>query len=106
GALGDRKTGLRVDPPRQEVGNPTVRVRVARGADVRPHAAGRAVAADHVEELMRREMRQFVETDQRDLSALPVVDGGFKLKVRKLDLAGARPAPLAHSEVWVPPSRG
>jgi hypothetical protein len=44
-------------------------------------------------------MRQFVETDQRDLSALPVVDGGFKLQVRKLDLAGAWPAPLARSEM-------
>jgi hypothetical protein len=51
---------------------------------------------------MRREMRQFVETDQRNLRALPVVDGGFELQVRKLDLAGARPAPLAHSEVWDP----
>src|SRR5258708_40244355 len=76
--------------------------RIARRADIRPDAAGRAVAADHVEELMRREMRQFVETDQRDLSALPVVDGGFKLQVRKLDLAGARPAPLAHTEVRGP----
>ena len=48
---------------------------------------------------MGREMRQFVETDQRDLSALPVVDGGFELQVRKLDLAAAWPAPLARSEV-------
>src|SRR6267378_2209168 len=102
GTLGDRKPALRVNPPRQEVGNPTVRVRVARRADIGPDAAGRAVAADHVEELMRREMRQFVETDQRDLSALPVVNGGFKLQVRKLDLAGARPAPLAHAEVRGP----
>jgi hypothetical protein len=51
---------------------------------------------------MRREMGQFVETDQCDLSALPVVDGRFKLQVRKLDLAGARPAPLAHAEVRGP----
>src|ERR1700730_16163883 len=102
GTLGDRKPGLRVDPPRQEVGDPAVRVRVARRTDIRPHATGRAVAADHVEELMRREMRQFVETDQCDLSALPVVDGGFKLQVRKLDLAGAWPAPLAHTEVRGP----
>ena len=48
---------------------------------------------------MRREMRQFVETDQRNLSALPVVDRGFKLQMRKLDLAGARPAPLVHADV-------
>src|SRR5467141_820357 len=102
GTLGDRKPALRVNQPRQEVGNPTVRVRVARRADIGPDAAGRAVAADHVEELMRREMRQFVETDQRNLSALPVVNGGFKLQVRKLDLAGARPAPLAHTEVRGP----
>jgi hypothetical protein len=51
GTLGDRKPGLRVDPPRQEVGDPAVRVRVARRTDIRPDAAGRAVAADHVEEL-------------------------------------------------------
>jgi hypothetical protein len=44
-------------------------------------------------------MRQFVEADQRDLRSLPVVDRGFKLQVRKLDLAGTRPAPLTHYEV-------
>ena len=99
GALGDRQPGLRVDPPRQEVGDPAVGVGVAGRADVGPHAAGRAVAADHVEELMRREMRQFVETDQRDLRALPVVDGAVELQVRELDLAGTRPAPLAHSDM-------
>jgi hypothetical protein len=48
---------------------------------------------------MRREMRQLVETDQRDLSALPVVNGGFELQVRKLDLTGVRSAPLAQSAV-------
>jgi hypothetical protein len=38
---------------------------------------------------MRREMGQLVKTDQRNLSALPVVDRGVKLQVRKLDLAAA-----------------
>src|SRR5271167_4426320 len=33
---------------------PTVRVRVACRTDIRPDAAGRAIAADHVEKLMRR----------------------------------------------------
>jgi len=89
GSLGDRQPGLRVDPPRQEVGDPTVGVRIASGTDVGPHTTGRAVAADHVEELMRREMGQLVKADQRNLSALPVVDRGVKLQVRKLDLAAA-----------------
>src|SRR5438128_9594853 len=79
-------------------GDPTVRVRVAGRADIRPDTAGRAVAADHVEELMRREMRQFVEADQRNLRTLPVVNSGFELQVRELDLA-KRPAPLPHSEM-------
>jgi hypothetical protein len=48
---------------------------------------------------MRGELRQLVETDQRDLSALPVVNGAFELQMRKLDLAGAGPAPLVHSDV-------
>jgi hypothetical protein len=43
-------------------------------------------------------MRQFVEADQRNLRTLPVVNRGFELQVRELDLA-ARPAPLAHSQM-------
>ena len=100
GPLGDRQPGLRVDPPRQEVGDPAVGVGVAGSANIGPHAAGRAVAADHVEELVRREMRQLVETDQRDLRTLPVIDGAVELQVREFDLAAPRPAPLAHSDVW------
>ena len=99
GALGDRQPALRVDPPRQKLGHPAIGVRVAGGADVGPHAAGRAVAADHVKELTRREMRQLVKADQCDLRALPVVDRAVVLQVRELDLATARPAPLAHSDV-------
>jgi hypothetical protein len=48
---------------------------------------------------MRREMGQLVKTDQRDLRALPVVDGVIELQVRELDLAAARPAPLAGAGV-------
>jgi hypothetical protein len=44
-------------------------------------------------------MRQFVEADQRNLRTLPVVNRGFELQVRELDLAAARPAPLAHSHM-------
>jgi len=44
-------------------------------------------------------MRQFVEADQRNLRTLPVINSGFELQVRELDLAAARPAPLAHSHV-------
>jgi hypothetical protein len=44
---------------------------------------------------MRGEMRQLVETDQRDLSALPVVDRVVELQVCELDLAATPPAPLA-----------
>ena len=99
GPLGDRKPALRIDPPLQEVGDPRVRVRVARRADVRPDAASRAVPADHVKELMRRKMRQFVEADQRNLCTLPVVNRGFELQVRELDLAAARPTPLAHPQM-------
>src|SRR5205814_1057832 len=85
--------------PGQKLGNPTVRIRVAGRTNVRLDAAGRAVAADHVEELICREMGQLVETDQRDLRALPVVHRGGKLQMRKLDLATARPAPFLRSEV-------
>ena len=106
GALGNRQPGLRVDPPPQEVGDPAVGIGVAGAANVRPHAAGRAVAADHVEELVRRKMRQLVETDQRDLRALPVVDGAVELQVRELDPAGTRPAPLAHSDMRDPAEAG
>src|SRR4029078_4555019 len=58
---------------------PAVGVGVARRSDVRPYPASRAVAADHVEELMRGEMRQLVKTDQGDLSALPIIDGAVEL---------------------------
>ena len=50
GPLGDRMTALRVDPPGKKVGDPRVRVRVTGRPDVRPHTAGRAVAAHHVKE--------------------------------------------------------
>src|SRR5215472_3845691 len=99
GAFGDRQPGLRVDPPRQKVGNPTVRIGIACRAEVRPYSARRAIPADHVEELMGGEMRQLIEADQCDLGTLPVIDRGVKLQVRKLDLAAASPAPLAGSEV-------
>src|SRR5438477_10224590 len=66
-----------------------VGVGVAGRTDVRPDAAGRAVAADHVKELMRREMGQFVETDQGNLSPLPVIDRAVELQVGELDLAAA-----------------
>ena len=98
GPLGDRKPGLRVDPPGQELGDPTVGIRVAGRTDVGPHTAGRAVAADHVEELMCREMGQLVETDQGDLGTLPVVDRGVELQMRKLDLAAAPPVPFMRSQ--------
>jgi hypothetical protein len=48
---------------------------------------------------MRREMRQFVKTDQGDLRALLIVNGGVKLQMSELDLAAAWPAPLAHADV-------
>ena len=48
---------------------------------------------------MRGEMRQLVEANQRDLSALPVVDGVVELQVREFDLAAVPPAPLACAEV-------
>ena len=49
---------------------------------------------------MRRKMRQLVKTEQGDLSALPIIDGAVELQMGKLDLAAARPAPLAGAEVW------
>src|SRR6267142_6224678 len=48
---------------------------------------------------MGREMGQLVKTDQRDLSALPVIDRGGELKMRKLDLAAAWPAPFLRAQV-------
>jgi hypothetical protein len=94
GPFGDGKPGILVDPPPHELGDPAVRVRIAGGANVRPYPAGRAIAADQEEELMRGEMGQLVETDQGDLGALPLVDLGGVLQMRKLDLATARPAPF------------
>jgi hypothetical protein len=38
---------------------------------------------------MRRELRQFVEKEQRDFRALPVEDRGVKLQLRESDLAAA-----------------
>src|SRR2546423_1835614 len=75
---------------------------VAGSANVGPDTAGRAVAADHVKELMRGKMRQLVETDQRDLRPLPGVDRAVDLQVRELDPAGPRPAPLAQSDMRDP----
>jgi hypothetical protein len=51
---------------------------------------------------MRREMRQLVETDQRDLSALPVVDSGFELQVRKSSASplSACEMPASASAIW------
>jgi hypothetical protein len=51
-------------------------------------------------------MGQFVETDQGNLSTLPIVDRGFKLQMRELDLAGALPAPFARAEVRGPADLG
>jgi hypothetical protein len=72
---------LRVDPPGKKIGDPGVGVRVAGRPDVRPHTAGRAVAAHHVKELMGREMRQFIKADQRNLRTLPVINRGFELQM-------------------------
>ena len=99
GPLGDWQTGARIDPPGEEIGHPALGVGVAGRSDVRAHTAGRTVAADHIKELMRGEMGQLVETDQGDLRALPVVNGGVELQMRELDLAAPRPAPLAGAEM-------
>jgi hypothetical protein len=49
---------------------------------------------------MGGEMGELVKTDQRDLGALPVVDRGVELEMRKLDLARAWPAPFVGAMVW------
>jgi hypothetical protein len=49
---------------------------------------------------MRGGMRQLVKADQGDLSALPVMDRGFKLQMRELDFAAIWPAPLMHADMW------
>ena len=51
---------------------------------------------------MRREMRQLVETNERDLRALPGINRAVELQVRELDPAGTRPAPLAHCDMRDP----
>src|SRR5215469_5609259 len=51
---------------------------------------------------MRGEMRQFVETEERDLGPLPVVHRAVELQVRELDLTAPRPAPFTRSEVRPP----
>src|SRR5262249_47289464 len=100
--LGDRKPGLLIDPPRQELGDPTVGIGITGRSDIGFDTAGRAVAADHVEKLIRGKMCQLVKADQSDLSALPVMDRGFKLQMRKLDLATIWPMPLMNPEARDP----
>ena len=53
----------------------------ASGLHVAEHTGDRAVSAEHVPELLCAEMRQLIETDERDLRALPVVDRFFVFEV-------------------------
>ena len=94
GAISARQPGLLVQPPGDEARDPAVGIRVAGGADVGPHPAGGAVAADQIPELAGREVGQLVEADQRRLRALPVVDGLVVLQVGEADARPARKAPL------------
>ncbi len=102
-ALGDRLAVSRaalvlVNPPFDEPRYPRVRVRVAGSPDVWPHATRRSVAAQHVEELLLAEGRQFVESDVRNLRSLPGENGLVVFEVREpdSDVAGevvAQPVP-------------
>jgi hypothetical protein len=91
GPLGERVPALRVDPPGKKVGDPRVRIRVARRTDIRPHTAGRAVAAHHVKELMSREMRQLIKADQRNLCTLGPIRVGPDIASRGKDAAAQVP---------------
>ncbi len=75
--------GVLVDPPRNELRNPAISVRVAGRSNERPDAAGRTVTGQHIEENLLAEMRQLVEADLADLSALPVVQLFRTLDVRE-----------------------
>jgi len=60
---------------------------------VGPHAAHRAIAAKHVPELLLAEMRQLIEANQRDLTALPIQDGLFMLQLLKRNRRARRERP-------------
>jgi hypothetical protein len=67
GPLENGESLLLIDPPCHEFGHPAVGVRVAGGANVGSPPAGRAIAADHEEELLHRKKGQFIKTKQSDL---------------------------------------
>jgi hypothetical protein len=57
-------------------------------------AAHRAIAADHVPELLLSKMRQLIEANQRDLRSLPIQDGLVVLAVLERDRRGRRKRPI------------
>ena len=78
-------------PPAHRI---VVRHRVARRPQIRPYPAHRAVAAQHVRELVAREVGQLVERNQRDLRALIVEPVLLVLHVRKLHRGAAGELPF------------
>jgi hypothetical protein len=99
--FGDRKPGLLVDPPGQELGDPAVRIGVARRSDVGPGTAGRAATADQVEELARGEMRQLIEAAR--LWLLPKTTFSHALhRGRSSAVAGQRITPAVQHESALP----
>ena len=94
GALGDRIAGVLVDPPGDQFRNPAIGVRVAGRPNVRAHAAHRAIAADHVPELLLGEMSQLIERDQRNLASLPVEHGLVVLEVLERNRRARRKRPI------------
>lgn len=84
-AFGDRESGIRINPPGNEIGDPTGSVRIAGTANVGLYTAGRSVSSEQVKELAAREVRQFVESDVAILRSHVIVFVFFVLQVAATD---------------------
>ena len=80
-----KRHGFRINPPVHQEAQETVGVRVAVEPHAWAYAADRAVAANERPELLARELLGLIDTDKRDLRALPLDTVIFVLHVRKLD---------------------
>ena len=92
--FGARIAGSGTDPPADKFRHPAVRIGIAAGPHIRPAAGQGPIAAQQVEKLRLRKMRQLVKAQKADLRALPVELVLFMLQMSKTDGA-ARGKPPA-----------
>jgi hypothetical protein len=81
GSIGPHDLFGDADEIAQHAGPLGDRIPALRRADIRPHTADRSGWADHVKELMSREMRQLIKADQRNLRTLPLINRGLELQM-------------------------